>query len=157
MTLARITDADIGQRPTGYDSDVMYSLPQQPKSRDHKQTWEIRNKTLPQVTAISPMLSINFLHNLSARGHFYLTLHLLLSHIDILPTPTNSPTIGYIWRVTKYCNCIVLYCTNARTKLVRALSCYRPTVQVLRLQQCRNRNLIHEETIDASIGLYLTK
>ena len=41
-------------------------------------------------------------------GHFYLTLHLLLSQIDILPTPTNSLTIGYIWRVNKYC--IVLYC-----------------------------------------------
>jgi len=49
MTLARINDEDIGHRSAGYGGDVIHSLPQQPRSRDHIQSWEIRNKTLPQV------------------------------------------------------------------------------------------------------------
>jgi len=50
MTLVRIKDEDIGQRSAGCESDVIYSLSRQP--RGHKQTWEIRNKTLPKVNTM---------------------------------------------------------------------------------------------------------
>ena len=60
MTLARINDADIGQRSPGYGGDVTRSLPQQPKSRATKQSWEIRNKTLPQVMATCTLSKIAY-------------------------------------------------------------------------------------------------
>ena len=56
MTLARINDADVGRRSTGYGS---MPQPQQPKSRGHRPSWEIRNKTLPEVMANVPYVISN--------------------------------------------------------------------------------------------------
>jgi len=58
MTLAMKNEADVGQRSKGYGSDVTHSLRQQPKPRGHKQSWEIRQKALPQVMMTDDVLTV---------------------------------------------------------------------------------------------------
>ena len=60
-------DRPIGQRSAGYESDVMHSL--SPRSRDHKRTWEIRNKTLPKVMTVDAFFAVHCRYIVSVSLH----------------------------------------------------------------------------------------